>query len=76
MAGRARPAGCGSRTGCAAEFASVAEWAVGGDALTWLRLRCQRCRGFFSVNKGAAKQLSKIGVRKWLAAICMMTTNH
>ena len=36
--------------------------------------RCRSCRGHFSVRKGTAMQPSKLGLRKWVIALYMMTT--
>ena len=36
--------------------------------------RCRSCRGHFSVRKGTVMQSSKLGMRKWVIAIYMMTT--
>ena len=37
--------------------------------------RCRDCRNYFSVRKGMVFQSSKIGLRKWVIAIYMMSTS-
>ena len=36
--------------------------------------RCRDCRCFFSVRKGTAMQSSKVGYRKWVVALYLMST--
>ena len=36
--------------------------------------RCRDCRAYFSVKKGTVMQSSKLGCRKWIVALYLMTT--
>ncbi len=48
---------------------------TGVSAHRTMPYRCQDCRSFFSVRKGAVMEGSKLGHQKWAIAIYMMSTS-